>query len=107
MSTLLDAETFPTLHLYPLNDTFEPKQVALVPENGPLKIGRQTNDATVPSERNGYFLPKTLSRKHAEIWAEDGKVSRITISLPQTIVHPRLEDVHQGCQVLERDQAQR
>ncbi|KAG8872988.1 hypothetical protein FRB97_007135 [Tulasnella sp. 331] len=65
---------FPSLHLYPLNESFVPKQIALAPQNGRVKIGRQTNAKTVPGERNGYFDSKVLSRQHAEIWEEGGKI---------------------------------
>ncbi|EKD01828.1 cell cycle arrest in response to pheromone-related protein [Trichosporon asahii var. asahii CBS 8904] len=37
------------------------------------KIGRQTNNKTVPGERNAYFDSKVLSRTHAEIWEQNGK----------------------------------
>lgn len=63
----------PALYLYPLNDSFIPKHISLV--NGQrVKIGRQTNAKTVPAERNGYFDSKVLSRQHAEVWEENGKV---------------------------------
>ncbi|KAF9240397.1 hypothetical protein BU15DRAFT_73990 [Melanogaster broomeanus] len=64
---------FPALYLYPLNDTFVPKHIALVGGQR-VKIGRQTNAKTVPGERNGYFDSKVLSRQHAEIWEESGKI---------------------------------
>ncbi|KAF8755120.1 Cell cycle arrest in response pheromone-related protein [Rhizoctonia solani] len=48
----------PALYLYPLNDTFVPKQIAL--GGG--------------GERNGYFDSKVLSRQHAEVWEENGKI---------------------------------
>lgn len=67
---------YPSLYLYPLNDSFVPKQISLAPQNGRVKIGRQTNAKTVPGERNGYFDSKVLSRQHAEIWEEGGKVRR-------------------------------
>ncbi|KAG6329928.1 hypothetical protein ID866_9162 [Astraeus odoratus] len=63
----------PALYLYPLNDTFVPKHIALVGGQR-VKIGRQTNAKTVPAERNGYFDSKVLSRQHAEIWEEGGKI---------------------------------
>ncbi|CAE6458980.1 unnamed protein product [Rhizoctonia solani] len=63
----------PALYLYPLNDTFVPKQIALGGGNR-VKIGRQTNAKTVPGERNGYFDSKVLSRQHAEVWEENGKI---------------------------------
>jgi hypothetical protein len=43
-----------------------------------IKIGRQTNAKTAPGERNGYFDSKVLSRMHADIWEQDGKVSGAT-----------------------------
>jgi hypothetical protein len=43
--------------------------------NKRVKIGRQTNARTVPAEGNGYFDSKALSRHHAEVWEEGGKVS--------------------------------
>ena len=63
----------PALYLYPLNDSFIPKHISLV-NNQRVKIGRQTNAKTVPAERNGYFDSKVLSRQHAEVWEESGKV---------------------------------
>lgn len=68
---------YPALHLQPLNDTFAPKQISLSPP-GPqnkIRIGRQTNQKTLPQPSNGYFDSKVLSRMHAEVWSQDGKVS--------------------------------
>lgn len=70
----------PALYLYPLNDSFIPKHIALLPQQR-VKIGRQTNAKTVPAERNGYFDSKVLSRQHAEVWEESGKVC-FTYRLP-------------------------
>ncbi|KDQ10943.1 hypothetical protein BOTBODRAFT_35721 [Botryobasidium botryosum FD-172 SS1] len=64
----------PALFLLPLNDSFIPKQISLAPGVGRVKIGRQTNAKTVPGERNGYFDSKVLSRQHAEVWEEGGKI---------------------------------
>jgi len=92
----------PSLHLYPLSDSFVPKQIYLPPNThvrrrpfpsvaasdaartltlaralpppSQMRIGRQTNAKSVPGERNGYFDSKVLSRTHAEVWQEDGKV---------------------------------
>ncbi|KAF5344619.1 hypothetical protein D9757_013904 [Collybiopsis confluens] len=64
---------FPALYLYPLNDSFIPKHISLV-HNQHVKIGRQTNAKTTPGERNGYFDSKVLSRQHAEVWEESGKI---------------------------------
>jgi len=75
----------PALYLYPLNDSFVPKHIALVLQQR-VKMGRQTNAKTVPVKRNGYFDSKVLSRQHAEVWEQDGKV----------IVNPLLSWVHEG-----------
>ncbi|WRT64575.1 uncharacterized protein IL334_001507 [Kwoniella shivajii] len=64
---------FPSLHLWPLQDTFVMKMIHL-PEGQRIKIGRQTNTKTVPGERNAYFDSKVLSRLHAEIWEQNGKM---------------------------------
>lgn len=64
---------FPALYLYPLNDSFIPKHISLL-HNQRVKIGRQTNAKTAPGERNGYFDSKVLSRQHAEVWEESGKI---------------------------------
>ena len=44
------------------------------PAGTKVKIGRQTNAKTIPNGSNGYFDSKVLSRMHAEVWSEDGKV---------------------------------
>ncbi|KAL0569495.1 hypothetical protein V5O48_012477 [Marasmius crinis-equi] len=64
---------FPALYLYPLNESFVPKHISLL-HNQRVKIGRQTNAKTTPGERNGYFDSKVLSRQHAEVWEEGGKI---------------------------------
>ncbi|OXG99127.1 hypothetical protein C370_07444, partial [Cryptococcus neoformans A1-35-8] len=64
---------FPSLHLWPLQDTFQMKMIHL-PEGQRIKIGRQTNNKTVPGERNAYFDSKVLSRLHAEIFEQGGKI---------------------------------
>ncbi|KAK8847602.1 hypothetical protein IAR55_005461 [Kwoniella newhampshirensis] len=64
---------FPSLHLWPLQDTFGMKMIHL-PDGQRIKIGRQTNNKTVPGERNAYFDSKVLSRLHAEIWEQGGKI---------------------------------
>lgn len=70
------SSVFPALHLIPLNETFVPKQIALIPPGARVKIGRQTNAKTIPNGSNGYFDSKVLSRMHAEVWSEDGKVGQ-------------------------------
>lgn len=65
----------PVLYLLSLNGTFERKTIAVpfLPET--LRIGRQTNQKTVPTPTNGFFDSKVLSRQHAEIFAErNGKI---------------------------------
>ena len=64
---------YPALYLYPLNDSFVPKHIAL-PSGQRVKIGRQTNAKTQPGEKNGYFDSKVLSRQHAEVWEESNKI---------------------------------
>jgi hypothetical protein len=64
---------FPALYLYPLNADSFVKHINLT-NNQRVKIGRQTNARTVPAENNGYFDSKVLSRQHAEVWEEGGKV---------------------------------
>ncbi|KAG6888165.1 hypothetical protein C0995_010176 [Termitomyces sp. Mi166 len=63
----------PALYLYPLNDSFVPKHISLA-HGQRVKIGRQTNAKTAPNEKNGYFDSKVLSRQHAEVWEEGGKI---------------------------------
>lgn len=70
-------QPLPALYLYPLNDSFLPKHIHL-PQGPRVKIGRQTNVKTAPGERNGFFDSKVLSRQHAEVWEENGKVRRPT-----------------------------
>lgn len=65
--------SFPALYLFPLNDSFVPKHISLLGGQR-VKIGRQTNAKTVPGERNGYFDSKVLSRQHAEVWEDAGKI---------------------------------
>lgn len=75
----MTAEQFPpgqpVLYLLSLNGTFERKTIAVpfAPES--LRIGRQTNQKTIPTPTNGFFDSKVLSRQHAEIYAErNGKI---------------------------------
>lgn len=58
------------LHLTPINGTFERKQINVPYYPEVLRIGRQTNQKTVPTPVNGYFDSKVLSRQHAEVWAD-------------------------------------
>lgn len=92
---------FPSLHLWPLNETFVLKMIHL-PEGQKvcfdrrasdadgekIKIGRQTNVKTAPGERNAYFDSKVLSRTHAELWEEGGKV-RCILGCERMLMHAR------------------
>ncbi|KAF2197829.1 hypothetical protein GQ43DRAFT_189310 [Delitschia confertaspora ATCC 74209] len=63
------------LHLIPMNGTFDRKTINVPFFPDVLRIGRQTNNKTVPTPMNGYFDSKVLSRQHAEIWADrNGKI---------------------------------
>ena len=65
----------PVLYLLSLNGTFDRKTIHVPFEPDKLRIGRQTNQRTVPTPSNGYFDSKVLSRQHAEIWADrQGKI---------------------------------
>ncbi|KAF9041643.1 SMAD/FHA domain-containing protein [Panaeolus papilionaceus] len=72
MSTNGHNTLYPALYLYPLNDTWAPKHIALSSVH--TKIGRQTSSKTAPGEKNGFFDSKVLSRQHAEVWEEGGKI---------------------------------
>jgi len=58
------------LHLLPMNGTFERKTITVPFYPDVLRIGRQTNQKTIPTPLNGFFDSKVLSRQHAEVWAE-------------------------------------
>ncbi|KAH4005486.1 hypothetical protein HBH70_003470 [Parastagonospora nodorum] len=63
------------LHLMPMNGTFERKTITVPFFPDVLRIGRQTNNKTIPTPLNGYFDSKVLSRQHAEVWADrQGKI---------------------------------
>ena len=64
---------FHSFFFFPLNDSSIPKNILLL-NNQHVKIGRQTNAKTLPGERNGYFDSKVLSRQHAEVWEDGGKI---------------------------------
>ena len=62
-----------TLVLIPTNSTFNQKVINLT-DKAKVRIGRQTNPKTVPTQYNGYFDSKVLSRVHAEIWNDGGRI---------------------------------
>ncbi|KAF5132897.1 putative protein C3H7.13 [Metarhizium anisopliae] len=75
----MGAEQFPpgqpVLYLLSLNGTFERKTISVPFAPDSLRIGRQTNQKTIPTATNGFFDSKVLSRQHAEIYAErNGKI---------------------------------
>ena len=61
----------PVLCLHPLNG-WETKRIPLTDK--PVVIGRHTSVNTEPSETDGFFDAKVLSRRHAEVWTAGGKV---------------------------------
>ncbi|GJJ78437.1 hypothetical protein EMPS_10796 [Entomortierella parvispora] len=63
----------PILVLEPTNNSFAIKSLELQDQT-PVKIGRQTGVTTAPHPSNGYFDSKVLSRVHAEVWADNGKI---------------------------------
>lgn len=65
----------PVLYLLSLNGSFDRKTINVPYYPETLRIGRQTNNKTVPTPANGFFDSKVLSRQHAEIWADaNGKI---------------------------------
>ncbi|CAO3570619.1 unnamed protein product [Mortierella alpina] len=72
-SSASDTPANPILVLEPINNNFAPKSLDLQDQTR-IKIGRQTGVATAPAPSNGYFDSKVLSRVHAEVWSENGKV---------------------------------
>lgn len=58
------------LHLTPMNHTFDRKTITVPYHPDVLRIGRQTNQKTIPMPTNGFFDSKVLSRQHAEIYAD-------------------------------------
>ncbi|TFY65545.1 hypothetical protein EVG20_g5542 [Dentipellis fragilis] len=73
MSVSFDQFPGPALYLYTLNDTFSPKQISL-PPNGHVKIGRDGDLHSAPTKLNGLFDCLSLSRYHARVWGEAGKI---------------------------------
>ena len=73
----------PEIKLVSVNDTFQPRLIPL-PQNEVVKIERYTG-TTPMSDCNAVFDSKTLSREHAHIWAEGGKVGVIP-SLRRVVV---------------------
>lgn len=75
----MQLHTSPTLCIYPFDDdrSFAVKRIPFSEDAGNrVLVGRSCKSETTPTEENGFFNSKVLSRKHAEIWSEHGKVSR-------------------------------
>ena len=53
-----------------MNGTFERKTITVPYHPDVLRIGRQTNQKTIPTPLNGYFDSKVLSRQHAEVYSD-------------------------------------
>ena len=53
-----------------MNATFERKTITVPFFPDILRIGRQTNQRTLPTPINGFFDSKVLSRQHAEVYAD-------------------------------------
>ncbi|KAM3582246.1 hypothetical protein VKS41_005677 [Umbelopsis sp. WA50703] len=62
-----------TVNLLPQHGAFQPKMLDLL-DGVHVKIGRQTSAKSAPGPNNGFFDSKVLSRTHAEVWYERGKV---------------------------------
>jgi hypothetical protein len=75
--------------LEPTNDTFSSKRLELLP-NSSVKIGRQVSPKQPPTTDNGVFDSRVLSRQHAEIWTEHGKVRVLLCSIATTFLHQTL-----------------
>jgi pSer/pThr/pTyr-binding forkhead associated (FHA) protein len=69
LKTIPNPETIPVIILESINSTFTTKKVDLY---SPVKIGRKVKAG--PASSNGVFDSKVLSRSHAEIYYEGGKV---------------------------------
>ncbi|KAF8302618.1 SMAD/FHA domain-containing protein [Clavulina sp. PMI_390] len=70
---------YPALVLYPTTESsgFSPKMIAFAPTSAAVPIGRamSCSEMMVPAEQdNGYFPSKVMSRKHAQVWEENGKI---------------------------------
>lgn len=72
--------SLPAVLLYPADDNkadFAPKLLSLPRDGTPLPFKRATceNDTSVARPDNAVFDSKVLSRAHAQLWTENGKVS--------------------------------
>jgi hypothetical protein len=78
--------SYPALLLTSLDGSFMPKRISLAGGEH-ATIGRTMNDETNPTEGNGRFDTKVLSRQHAEVYEQDGKVCSYLHTRPNTTNH--------------------
>lgn len=69
----------PAVFLYPADDdlsAFAPKLLSLAPDGVRAQIARACKDdsSKLAGPNNGFIESSVLSRLHAELWAEGGKV---------------------------------
>ena len=73
--TKADIENYPLLRLTTMNDTFETIAISVPFHPDVIHFGRKTSEMMNSTPSNVYFDSTTLSRRHAEVWADrDGKV---------------------------------
>ncbi|ORZ00959.1 SMAD/FHA domain-containing protein [Syncephalastrum racemosum] len=72
-SNIKPSTSVATLILQSKNAPFQTKTLELRDKNH-IKIGRQTTSKSTPNPLNGYFDAKVLSRTHAELWGDKGKI---------------------------------
>ena len=77
---MAETPALPALYMYPLNGSFAPKRISLAGGER-VHFGRFCGTArTTPTRTNGRFDSKVLSRQHADVWAEGGKVCALGLS---------------------------
>jgi len=89
--------SFPALYLYPLNADSFVKRINLT-NNQRVKIRRQTTVAA--AENNGCFDSGAMSRQHAEVWEENGKVCIRSLALFGSCPDRSRVDLHQRLEEL-------
>lgn len=69
------ASFIPSLLLYSLDGSFAARNISL-PRNLRVDIGRHVEGeiTTTPSQSNGFFEAGVVSRRHAQVWEDNGKV---------------------------------
>lgn len=96
-------QSFPALFLFPTAENisvFEPKllDLAKTGPSSPIGIRRACadNQEKLAKQDNGYFVSFVMSRQHADVWAEDGKVGSKCASYGSlvTSLNPITLDLH-------------